>query len=221
MTGVFSHEAVGHACEADSVIERESILADRMGKKVGNELVTIVDDPGADDFGRYAYDDEGVEARPVTLVEKGVLKGFLNSMETAHTLTGSPRLNGHARADGYSSAPIVRMSNTYFQKGASKMDEVFDVKAGIYLRGMKGGSVDIFSGGFMFKAEEAYMIRDGQKTDLLRDVTITGNILQTMLDVECVGNDWGIGPGVCGKFAQEAPVSDGGPHIRVRNVAIG
>jgi TldD protein len=219
MTGVFAHEALGHACEADSVLERESILADRMGKRIGNELVSVIDDPSADDFGRYAFDDEGVAGKPVTLIEKGILRGYLNSIETAHALNLT--FNGHARADGYSDAPIVRMGNTYFQKGSSRKDEVFDVKSGVYLKGMKGGSVDIFSGGFMFKAEEAYSIKDGQMNELLRDVTITGNILQTMLDVECVGDDFGLSPGICGKSAQEAPVSDGGPHIRVKNVAIG
>lgn len=219
MTGVFSHEAVGHACEADSVIDRESILRDKLGKRIGNSLVTIVDDPGADDFGRYAYDDEGARAKAVKLVERGVLRGYLNSLETAHSLGMAP--NGHARADGCAAVPIVRMSNTYFQRGKSSVDEVFEVKEGIYLRGMKGGSVDIFSGGFMFKAEEAYEIRNGEKGRVMRDTTISGNILQTMLDVECVGNDFGTSPGVCGKFGQEAPVSDGGPHIRVKNVAIG
>jgi TldD protein len=219
MTGVFSHEAVGHACEADSVIDRESILAERMGKKIGSELVTIIDDPSAQDFGNYAYDDEGTLAKPAVLVEKGVLKGFMNSMETAAELNAEK--NGHARAQDYASVPIVRMSNTYFQRGQSKIDEVFDVKEGVYLKGMKGGSVDIFSGGFMFKAEEAYEIKNGQKGALMRDVTITGNVLQTLLDVECVGDDFGTSPGICGKFYQEAPVSDGGPHIRVKNVAIG
>jgi len=219
MTGVFSHEALGHACEADSVLERESILADKIGKKIGSELVTIIDDPTADDFGGYAYDDEGVAARPVTLIEKGVLRGFMDSMETARALKLG--LNGHARAQGYSEIPVVRMGNTYFQRGSSTFDDVFEVKEGIYLRGVKGGSVDIFSGGFMFKAEEAYEIKNSESTKLLRDVMISGDILQTMLDVECVGDDFGTSPGICGKFSQDVPVSDGGPHIRVRNVAIG
>ena len=219
MTGVFSHEAVGHACEADSVIDRESILSGKVGTRIGNELVTIIDDPSADDFGAYAYDDEGVSGKPTTLVEKGVLRGYINSMETAAEL-GTER-NGHARAEDYGEVPIVRMSNTYFQKGGSKVEEVFSVQSGIYLKGMKGGSVDIFSGGFMFKAEEAYEIKGGEKGTMMRDVTITGNILQTLLDVECVGNDFGTSPGICGKFSQSVPVSDGGPHIRVRNVAIG
>jgi TldD protein len=219
MTGVFSHEAIGHACEADSVVDRESILAGRIGKKIGNGLVTIIDDPTANDFGQYSYDDEGVEARQTVLLENGVLKSYMNSMETANEL--GVQLNGHARAESYGVVPIVRMSNTYFQKGGSKVDEVFDIRDGVYLKGMKGGSVDIFSGGFMFKAEEAYEVRNGEKGKLMRDVTISGNILQTLLDVECVGNDFGTSPGICGKFGQEVPVSDGGPHIRIKNVTIG
>lgn len=219
MTGVFSHEAVGHACEADSVLDRESILAGRLGNRIGNELVSIADDPSADDFGSYAYDDEGVEARKTVLVEKGVLKGFLNSMESAKALGHGP--NGHARADGYGSVPVVRMGNTYFGSGDASLDDVFGVREGVYLKGMRGGSVDIFSGGFMFKAEEAWLIKNGEKAALMMDTTISGNILQTMLDVECVGRDFGGSPGMCGKNGQSVPVSDGGPHIRVKNVALG
>ncbi len=219
MTGVFSHEAVGHACEADAVIDRESILSGKMGSRIGNELVSITDDPTAPDFGAYAFDDEGVEGKPTPLLEKGVLKGYLTSLETASEL--GLGMNGHARAEDYGTVPIVRMSNTYFQKGASKVEEVFGIPSGVYLKGMKGGSVDIFSGGFMFKAEEAYEIKGGEKGALMRDVTITGNILQTLMDVECVGDDFGTSPGICGKFGQRVPVSDGGPHIRVKNVAIG
>ncbi len=219
MTGVFSHEAVGHACEADAVLDKESILAGRLGKAIGNDMVSIADDPSADDFGNYAYDDEGVRARKTVLVEHGVLRGFINSRETAKALCHEP--NGHARAEGYGSVPIVRMSNTYFQPGDASPDDVFGVRDGVYLKGMKGGSVDTFSGGFMFRAEQAWLIKRGEKTALVRDTTISGNILQTLLDVECVGKDFGGSPGMCGKNGQSVPVSDGGPHIRVKNVALG
>jgi len=219
MAGVLSHEAIGHACEADSIVDEESVLAGRIGERIGSDLVTIADDPAAKDFGNYYYDDEGVRAGKVVLVENGILKGYLNSMETAGRLQAEP--NGHARAGDFSEVPIVRMSNTYFQKGEYSIDEVFDIREGIYLKGMKGGSVDTFSGGFMFKAEEAYRIRNGEKGKIMRDVTIAGNILQTLLDVEAVGNDFGTNPGICGKFGQEVAVSNGGPHIRVKGVAIG
>lgn len=218
MTGVLSHEALGHACEADAIADQESILAGKVGETIGSELVTIIDDPTAKDFGHYEYDDEGVKAEKAVLLENGVLKEYMSSRETAEKLGIS--LNGHARAQDYSSVPVVRMSNTYFQKGETPVDEVFDFD-GVYLKGMRGGSVDTFSGGFMFKAEEAYMVSKGEKDKLMRDVTITGNILQTLKDVEAVGNDFGTSPGICGKFGQEAPVSDGGPHIRIKNIAIG
>ncbi len=219
MTGVLSHEAVGHACEADSVVDKESVLTGRIGEKIASELVSITDDPSAQDFGRYAYDDEGVKGKGTFLLENGVLKELMNSMETAHVLGVEP--NGHGRAESYGEVPAVRMSNTYFQPGDSSVEEVFDIKSGVYLKGMKGGSVDIFSGGFMFKAEEAYPLENGEKGKIMRDVTITGNILKTLLDVECVGRDFGSSPGICGKASQSVPVSDGGPHIRIRNVTIG
>ncbi|MBU0527068.1 TldD/PmbA family protein [Candidatus Micrarchaeota archaeon] len=219
MTGVFAHEAVGHACEADAVVDKESILADSSGKPIGNELVTIIDDPLAEDFGQYTYDDEGVKAKTTVLIDHGKVNEFINSMETANTL--GAELNGHARAEDYSQVPIVRMSNTYFQKGESSKEEVFELKKGVYLKGMRGGSVDTFSGGFMFKAEEAYEISNGELGKIMRDVTITGNILQTMKEVEAVGKDFGTSPGICGKFGQGVPVSDGGPHIRVGNITIG
>lgn len=219
MTGVFSHEAVGHACEADSVIDRESILGGRLKKRIGSELVNIIDDPAAKDFGHYAYDDEGVKAEKQHLVKNGILTGYLNSRETSQRLGLAS--NGHSRASSFDTFPIVRMGNTYFLSGRAEKEDLFDIRHGIYLKGMRGGSVDIFSGGFMFRAEEAYEIKNGEPGRILRDVTLTGNILETLNGVELVGKDFGTSPGICGKFNQEAPVSDGGPHIRVKNMAVG
>ncbi|VVB98116.1 Zinc metalloprotease TldD [uncultured archaeon] len=219
MTGVFSHEAVGHASEGDSIVERESVFAGKLGKKLGSEKVSITDDPAFNDFGQYSYDDEGVKAQSVPIIEAGVLSNYLHSRQSAFSLKAPS--NGHARAQGYDFAPIVRMSNTLFSKGGESESEVFDVKEGLYAIGMKGGSVDIFSGDFMFAAKEAWLVKNGSKEKFLRDVTISGNILETLARVESVGKDWGTSPGFCGKFAQSAPVSDGGPHIRVSELKIG
>jgi TldD protein len=219
MTGVFCHEALGHACEADSIIERESILRGKIGKKIASELVNIIDDPTAKEFGFYMYDDEGIKAQKVELVKNGVLVNYLNSRETAFKLKMD--LNGHCRAQDATCVPIVRMSNTMMLPGKSSLGELFDIKYGIYVKGMAGGSVDIFSGGFMFKAEEAYEIKNGEKERLLRDVNISGNLLDALKAVELVGNDFGTSPGICGKFAQDVPVSDGGPHIRLSRIKIG
>lgn len=219
MSGVFAHEALGHAVEADSVVDRESILSNKLGKKIGSDLVTVVDDPTADYFGGYVFDDEGVKARKTKIMEKGVLLSFLNSRETA-LKTGNPP-NGHARASGYDDVPLVRMSNTFLSPGDQSKEDIFDVKRGIYIKGMKGGSVDIFSGGFMFKAEEAYEIKNGELGKVLRDAAISGNILKTLKNVEVVGKDFDTTPGMCGKGGQEVPVSDGGPHVRIKNVMVG
>lgn len=219
MTGTFAHEVVGHASEADSITSKESIFTNEYGNIVGNKLVNIVDDPTAPYFGEYSYDDEGVKGRKTDIIKNGKLVGFMNSRETAQEL--GQELNGHARAENYENQPIVRMSNTFFVSGDSKTEDVFDVKDGIYVKGSLGGSVDIFSGGFMFKAKEGNRIKNGEVGELLRDVVITGNIREVLSNIEIVGNDFATNPGICGKGGQRAPVEDGGPHIRVSNLTIG
>lgn len=219
MTGTFAHEVVGHASEADSIINKESLFANEYGNIVGNSLVDIVDDPTAPYFGAYNYDDEGVKGEKVEIIKGGRLVGFINSRETAQELGHG--LNGHARAENYENQPIVRMSNTFFVSGKSKIEEVFDIKDGIYVKGSLGGSVDIFSGGFMFKAKEGNIIKNGEIRELLRDVVIIGNIREVLNNIESVGNDFASNPGICGKNGQAAPVEDGGPHIRVSNITIG
>lgn len=219
MTGTFIHEAVGHAAEADAIITKESTFCGRLGEMVGSELVTIYDDPTLPYFGGYAYDDEGVKAKRARIIENGVLVGFMNSRETAAELMHD--LNGHARAEGYEVRPIVRMSNTIMKSGSSSLDDVFDVKEGIYVKGSSGGSVDIFSGGFMFKAKEGYIIRKGEIAEPLRDIVLIGNINNVLRDIEVVGKDFATHPGICGKNGQAAYVEDGGPHVRVKSLAIG
>lgn len=219
MTGTFIHEAVGHAAEADAIITKESIFCGRIGQEIGNELVTVYDDPVAPYFGGYEYDDEGVKAKKTLLIENGILVGFMNSRETAAELRHEQ--NGHARAESYDARPLVRMSNTIMKSGESSLDDVFDIKEGVYVKGSSGGSVDIFSGGFMFKAKEGYLIKNGEVGDLLRDVVIIGDINKVLHNIEAVGRDFATHPGICGKNGQGIPVEDGGPHVRVKSMAIG
>lgn len=216
MTGTFIHEAVGHAAEADAIVAKESTFCGKLGKRVGNELVNIYDDPTLPYFGGYEYDDEGYKAKRVALIEKGILKDFMNSNETAAEL--KIKRNGHARADGYGAQPIVRMSCTIFKPGNDK--DIFDIKEGIYVKGSAGGSVDVFSGGFMFKAKEGNMIRNGEIAEPLRDIVLIGNINEVLNNIEAVGKDFETHPGICGKNGQHAFVEDGGPHIRVK-LAVG
>ncbi|WXG43507.1 MAG: TldD/PmbA family protein [Promethearchaeati archaeon SRVP18_Atabeyarchaeia-1] len=221
LVGVFIHEAFGHACEADKVIAGASIIEGRIGDKMGSESITVVDDPSIRGlYGSFSNDDEGIPAHPRVLVERGVMKGYLHSVETASRLNAEP--NGAARAQDFMSTPIVRMSNTYIAKGDCKVDEVFEgVKYGIYALGSEYGYVIPASGQFTFKCDYAHIIKDGEPRGLIRDAALSGLILEALNNVEVVGNDLSFEPGVCGKAGQSVPVTTGGPHVRVANVVVG
>lgn len=221
LVGVFIHEAFGHACEADKVIAGASILEGRIGERMGNESITVADDPSIQGlYGAFSYDDEGIPAHPRTLVKNGVLKGYLHSIETASRLNAEP--NGAARAQDFMSTPVVRMSNTYIAKGECKVDDVFEgVKHGIYAVGSEYGYVIPASGQFTFKCDYAHIIENGEPRGLIRDASLSGLILEALHNVEAVGNDVDFEPGVCGKAGQTVPITTGGPHIRVTNIVVG
>ena len=221
LAGVFAHEAVGHAVEGDLVVAGDSCLEGRLGQKIGSSLVTLVDDPtipGA--FGSYPFDDEGVRGRRKVLIERGVLKGYMLDRESARRLRSAP--NGAARAESYAARPLVRMSNTVIEAGDHSHDEIFEgIKLGIYAKGTRGGQVDTAKGSFQFACREAYLIENGEVTRPLRNLALSGGILRTLREVVAVGRDRQVAdPGYCGK-GQTVPVGDGGPHIRIRSVAVG
>jgi len=221
LTGVFVHEAVGHATEGDLVIAGESILENRIGEKIGAPIVNIFDDPTLKNgFGSFPYDDEGVNGQRKVLVKNGVLNSYILNRETAYKLNMKP--NGGARAESYMVKPIVRMSNTLMGAGDCAFDELFEgVKFGIYAKGSRGGQVDTTKGSFQFNAQESFLIENGEITKPLRDVSLSGSILEILKNIDAVGKDMSFGePGYCGK-GQTVPVSDGGPHIRIKNVMIG
>lgn len=221
LTGVFSHEAIGHACEADGVIAGESILKDRLGKQVGSELVNICDDPTyPGGWGSYRYDDEGVLALKRMLIEKGILKTYITNREAAAKL--GIEANGGARAQDYSHPPIVRMSNTFIVPGDWTFEEMLeDVNYGVYLLGSRGGQVDPAKGTFQFNAKEAFLIEKGEITKPLLDVSLSGLILETLYNIDAVGKDFSLRTGTCGKGGQGVPAGTGGPHIRIRNAVVG
>ncbi|MGQ0536462.1 MAG: TldD/PmbA family protein [Methanobacteriota archaeon] len=221
LTGVFAHEAIGHASEADLVAAGESILKGRIGEKLGNPLVTIVDDASVPQaYGSFPFDDEGVEAGRKMLVENGVVAGYITSRETAAKLGLSA--NGGARAESYSDRPIVRMSNTLIAPGDHSEEEIFeDVKKGIYCCGTRGGQVDTAKGSFQFACQEAFEIRDGALGRPLRDVSLMGDILTTLNNIDALGKHTELAsPGICGK-GQWIPVCDGGPKLRIRDCVVG
>ncbi|MFA6373355.1 MAG: TldD/PmbA family protein [Methanothrix sp.] len=218
LAGVFVHEAVGHATEGDIILEGDSCLEGKLGQKIGSELVTVKDDPSLMNNGYYSFDDEGSLAQETVLVDKGILKSYLNSRETAARLGGVPR---NARAEGLD-RPVVRMSNTYIANGDWKLEEILsELGDGVYLAGSRGGQVSTGEGVFQFNAKRGYLVENGEKTKLLRDVSLSGKILETLLHVKAVGNDLKFNSGRCGKAGQLVPVSDGSPHLLVAKATVG
>ena len=221
IAGTFIHEAFGHACEADLVLSNSSILEGKLGTRVGGEEVTVVDDPMLEGlYGWYPFDDEASEGRRTVIVEEGILKSFLHSLETAISLRAKP--TGNARAQGYSSRPIVRMTNTFIAPGTWKPEELLgETKTGLYVKGSNYGYVDTAKGLFSFKCKEAYLLENGEPSKLLRDVALSGLTLEVLINVDGVANDLKFNPGICGKEGQYVPVTDGSPHIRVKGVLVG
>jgi TldD protein len=225
LTGVFAHEAIGHAVEADHIVTHESILEGRINEKIGNDMITIVDDPTIDQsFGYYLYDDEGVPAQRKVLIENGVLKNYILNRETAFKLNMPP--NGGARAESYDVKPLVRMSNTIIlgagkDKGMDFNELIEDVKYGVYAKGTRGGEVNPTRGSFQFNAQEAYLIEKGEITTPLKDVSLSGFIMETLNKIDGVGKKYELAsPGYCGK-GQMVPVGDGGPYIKIQEIMIG
>ena len=220
LTGVFIHEALGHASETDLILQNDSVLKGKLGETIGSDLVNIIDDPtNKDGFGYYEYDVEGVKTNKNQLVKNGKLVSLLSSRETAGKLGLKP--SGNARSS-ISDQPIIRMSNTYLEPGDMEFEElVEDINDGIYLKGSRGGQVDTGKGIFQFNASEAYTIKNGEIGELLRDVSLSGNTLETLKNVDAIDNSFKLSVGYCGKDGQIAPVGDGGPQTRILNATVG
>ena len=222
LTGVFMHEALGHAAEADHVLYGESILKDKLGAEIAYEGLTVADDPTIEaSHGYYRYDDEGMQSRRTEIIKDGVLVSYLHSRETAGRLDATPTAN--ARASDYSEIPIVRMSNTVIEEGDWHFDELReDISFGIYAKGMRGGQVDTVKGEFQFSAEEAFLIENGTLSKRLKNVSLSGRTLDVLKSIDAVGNDKKRGTiGFCGKDGQDVPVSEYAPHVRVKKILVG
>lgn len=221
LAGVFAHEAVGHASEADLIAAGESCFKGRMGQRLGIEGLSIRDDSTiVGGFGSFPFDDNGVAGQSKPILDDGVLVGFLADREHAAALGVQP--NGAARAQDFHSRPLVRMSNTMIAPGDLSDEEVFaGVKEGVFCKGSRGGQVDCARGTFLFNAQEAYRIENGKITTPLRDVSLTGDILQTLHNIDGLGRTQRMGdPGFCGK-GQWVPVCDGGPLVRIQDCLLG
>jgi len=219
LAGVFAHEAVGHASEGDLVRERMSVLRGRIGERIGSTAVTIVDDPTLPEFGFEPVDAEGVAVARTEIVRRGVLTSYLHNRQTLAAVGDG--LPGHARAES-GHLPQVRMSNTFIEAGDAGVGEILEACGdGVLLAGSRGGQVDPGRGVFQFNAEYGYRVEGGELGGMLRDVSLTGEILATLHAIALVGRDLRMHQGYCGKGGQSVPVSDGAPHILLNDAVVG
>jgi len=221
--GILLHEAIGHGLEGDFNRKGISAFSNRIGQKVASERCTVVDDgtlPGR--RGSLNLDDEGTPTRRTVLIEKGILKGYLQDRLNA-TLMGVP-LTGNGRRESYAHIPMPRMTNTFMLAGDAAPDDIVrSVRKGLYAVAFGGGQVDITNGKFVFSTSEAYLIEDGKVTRPVRGATLIGSGPDVLKRVSMVGSDLKLdeGVGTCGKDGQSVPVGVGLPTIRIDGITVG
>ena len=222
-SGVLLHEAVGHGLEGDFNRKGSSAYSGRIGQQVASKLCTIVDDGTlANRRGSLSVDDEGTPTQCTTLIENGILKGYIQDKLNARLMGVAPTGNG--RRESYAHLPMPRMTNTYMLAGESDPEEIIrSVKKGIYCASLGGGQVDITSGKFVFSTSEAYLIEDGRITAPVKGATLIGNGPEVMNKVSMVGTDLALdsGVGTCGKDGQSVPVGVGQPTLKIDGITVG
>ena len=218
VVGLLCHEAIGHTVEADFV-KAGSVAQGRMGTPVASPLVTLVDSGKDPTFGYAAgmlpFDDEGVETEETVIINSGILSSYLHNRETAHEFQVEP--TGNARAWLYYDEPLIRMRNTYIRPGQDVLDTMIaGINDGYFVDGSGGGQADA-NGEFMFSIGHLWRIKNGKKTELLRESTLSGIAFDVMKTVDAVSQEfrWDLGTGYCGK-GQAAKVDAGGPYVRCK-----
>jgi TldD protein len=226
LSGVLAHESLGHLSEADFILSGESPLKDKIGERVGSEHVTIIDEGvvNKEMEGFFLpYDDQGTKTQKTLILDKGILESYLHTRATASKLQG--QLTGNARAVNFTFTPIPRMKNTYFTPGDMTEEEALEtLGTGIYAIRTAGGQANA-DGSFLFKAVRGYWVENGEKKYPLKDVTLTGNILNFLVNAEGATEDLEIRSGYfggCGKGGQwPLPVGLGGPKMLFSKVRFG
>ena len=221
--GILLHEAIGHGLEGDFNRKKTSAFSDRIGQRVASELCTVIDDGTIPSRrGSINVDDEGTPTHRTVLIEKGILKGYLQDRLNA-SLMGMP-LTGNGRRESYAHIPMPRMTNTFMLAGESDPEDIIrSVKNGLYAVSFGGGQVDITSGKFVFSASEAYLIEDGKLTQPVKGATLIGNGPDVLTRGSMVGSDLKLdeGVGTCGKDGQSVPVGVGLPTIKIDGLTVG
>jgi len=221
--GILLHEAIGHGLEGDFNRKQTSAFAGLLGQRIASPGVTVVDDGTMPDRrGSLTIDDEGTPSGRTTLIEDGILVGFLQDRLNARLMRMRPTGNG--RRQSYAHAPMPRMTNTVMLGGAhSQAEMIRSVKRGLFAVNFGGGQVDITSGKFVFSASEAYLIEDGRVTAPVKGATLIGNGPDALTRVEMVGDDMALDPGIgtCGKNGQGVPVGVGQPTLKLSGLTVG
>lgn len=232
LTGTFIHEALGHAAEADTVLNKESILEGKIGEKVAIEDITICDDPTMGQgkklnlpyelFGSYFIDDEGIPSQKTVIIQDGILVNYLHCLETSSRMNLAP--NGHGRASSCTARPQVRMGITTLEPKDWDVEEMIkDTKNGILCKDFQYGYSDPTTGNFQFKCKLSYKIENGEIKELMRDVALSGMTLEVLNKISAIGNKdtFSFSDGMCGKGGQGVRVCDGGPYIRAEDITVG
>jgi TldD protein len=221
--GVLLHEAIGHGLEGDFNRKGTSAFSGRIGETVASELCTVVDDGTLEGRrGSLSVDDEGTPTQCTTLIENGVLKGYLQDKLNARLM--GVACTGNGRRESFAHLPMPRMTNTYMLPGPHDPGEIIaSVDKGLYAKNFGGGQVDITSGKFVFSASEAYLIENGRLTHPVKGATLIGDGPDVLTRVSMVGTDLELdtGVGVCGKDGQSVPVGVGQPTLRVDGLTVG
>lgn len=221
--GVLLHEAIGHGLEGDFTRKGTSAFSGRVGERVASKGVTVVDDGTLKDRrGSLNIDDEGTTTKCTTLIEDGILKGFMQDKLNAKLSNSEPTGNG--RRESYAHLPMPRMTNTYMLAGDHDPGEIISsVDSGFYAVNFGGGQVDITSGKFVFNASEAYLIEKGKVTKPVKGATLIGDGPDVLTRVSMIGNDLELdrGVGTCGKEGQSVPVGVGQPTLRIDGITVG
>jgi TldD protein len=221
--GILLHEAIGHGLEGDFNRKKTSAFSGLLGQRVASPGVTIVDDGTRPDRrGSITIDDEGTPSQCTTLIEDGILVGFMQDRMNARLMGMKPTGNG--RRQSYAHHPMPRMTNTVMANGSRDPGEILaSVKKGLYAVNFGGGQVDITNGKFVFSASEAYLIEDGKVGAAVKGATLIGNGPDCLTKVSMVGNDMALDPGIgtCGKEGQGVPVGVGQPTLRIDGLTVG
>ena len=221
--GIILHEAVGHGLEGDFNRKKTSVFSGLIGERVASPGVTVVDDGTIPDRrGSLSVDDEGTASSSTTLIEDGILVGYMQDRQNARLMGVEPTGNG--RRESFAHMPMPRMTNTYMLAGEQDPDEIVSsVKKGLYTINFGGGQVDITSGKFVFSCTEAYLIEDGKLTAPVKGATLIGTGSEALKKVKAIGNDMALdsGIGTCGKAGQSVPVGVGQPTMLLGGLTVG